>query len=844
MAVGVNIVSQFDSTGIRKAIKDFQKLEGAGAKSTYALRTFDKAMTNGLVNITKFAAGVSVAAGAIGYKLASAAYESQKVMAQTEQIIKSTGGAAGVTAKQVEALTKQLSTQIGVDDELIQKSANLLLTFKQVQNQTGANNDVFNRAVIAAQDLGNVFGSADAAAMQLGKALSDPERGITALRRAGINFTDQQKQQIKTLVDSGNVLEAQKLILAEVESQVGGTAAATATGFDRMRVALGNVGEEFGAILIPYIERFANFVIERVVPYLERLAEVVGSEGVGGAVRMLSTDFVRLIENGGKMTNTLLGLVAAFTAIRLVAIAATVSQVAFNVALFANPIGIVVGAVIAFGVALAALYLKFKPVRDAVNAIGKALMWVFRETAEKVINFFISNINLVIKAINAVIWVVNKLGGDIEPIGEIAAVSFGETGDAAHKAAVDVNQLRAQFKRLKEDRNIGESYRQIQSVIRASNGAGGGGGVGGGGVGKAIETLREKMQKYVDALKGVTSAQRSARDAAKAVTEANAKLAESNERLTLAQANFQRVVSGFGAGSKEAKTAQQQLAQAQRKVERSGYGVEQALFAVAKAESDLAAIRLDPDASAAAIREAEIALAEAKLSVADATDSQREATEDLTSAEQRLDEVINGAKEGSQTYKDALDELNEAKKAQQDATDGVTDALLREEEALQKVIEAEKELRRVRSETPAAVQARAEAQVNGGAATGAGATGGTGLFPSFMQAVQAMHPNSRALQSATPVKAAKAQFPKLYETYKAAGLALAEGGIVTSPTTALIGEAGPEAVVPLDQLQTGMNITVNITAGMGADPAALGDEIVNVLQRYNRRNGALPLKVA
>lgn len=74
--------------------------------------------------------------------------------------------------------------------------------------------------------------------------------------------------------------------------------------------------------------------------------------------------------------------------------------------------------------------------------------------------------------------------------------------------------------------------------------------------------------------------------------------------------------------------------------------------------------------------------------------------------------------------------------------------------------------------------------------------------------------------------------------------AFAAGGLVTSPTIGLIGEAGAEAVVPLDRLSSGMNITVNIQAGMGTDPAALGDEIVNVLQRYNRRNGALPLKVA
>ena len=96
MAVGVNIVSTFDSKGIQRAVKDFQKLEGAGNKATFGLRTLDKGLSNTLASVGKVAAGVAVAAGAIGYKLASAAYESQKVMAQTEAIIKATGGAAGV----------------------------------------------------------------------------------------------------------------------------------------------------------------------------------------------------------------------------------------------------------------------------------------------------------------------------------------------------------------------------------------------------------------------------------------------------------------------------------------------------------------------------------------------------------------------------------------------------------------------------------------------------------------------------------------------------------------------------------------------------------------------------
>jgi phage-related minor tail protein len=66
---------------------------------------------------------------------------------------------------------------------------------------------------------------------------------------------------------------------------------------------------------------------------------------------------------------------------------------------------------------------------------------------------------------------------------------------------------------------------------------------------------------------------------------------------------------------------------------------------------------------------------------------------------------------------------------------------------------------------------------------------------------------------------------------------LADGGIVTSPTLALIGEAGPEAVVPLDRMGTGgNNITINVNGG---DPNA----VVQALRTYMRMNGSVPIKV-
>ena len=835
MAVGVNIVSTFDSKGISRAIKDFQTLQGAGNRATFALRTFDKGMTNAIKNVAKVGAAVGVAAGAIGFKLASAAYESQKVMAQTTAIIKATGGAAGVTATQVSKLSEQLAMQIGVDDELIQKSANLLLTFKQVQNQVGEGNNIFDRAVTSAQDLGSVFGSADAAAMQLGKALSNPVKGITALNRAGINFTDQQKAQIKTLVESGDVLGAQKIILAEVESQVGGTAAASATGFDRMKVAMGNVAEEFGAILIPYIERFANFVVQKVVPYLTKLSDVIGEKGLGAGISMLAGDFLKVTTNMGAFGNALLALVAIFTTVRLVTIAATISAQLFGKTLLMNPIGIIVAAVIAFVVAMAALYVKFESVRKVVNMLGEVLKFVVMNAIAGVYNYFVTFINVAITGINLLIKAANFFGADIEEIGTLGYMAFTGIGNAADTAKKKIGGV-AEVAGAMAEKEGG-----VQKVAKAMKAVADTAGTGSGGAAKAVETAKEKLQKYIDALKGMSSAQKSARDADKSLMKSRTSLAEATLKLTDAQTYFNQVVAGYGSNSKQAKDRQLALRKAQGDVEKAGYDVESSVFAVSEAEKELAAVRADPESSAQAIREAEIALAEAKLSVKDATESQVEATDALAEAERLLDEAVNGAKEGTDAYTDALDKLNDAKKAQVDATDAVTEAIDRQTEAVERLIEAEEKAREARTGVKAGDATAAEAKI--GVKPSPVSTAG-GLYGSFMDAVRALHPNSRALKSSTPLSDARQSFPKLYAEYKAKGLAMAQGGIITKPTQVLAGENGKEAIIPLDRLQSGMTVNLTINAGMGTDPAKLGDEIVDVLTRYQRRNGALPLKVA
>ena len=151
----------------------------------------------------------------------------QAAMAQTGAAIKSTGGAAGISAEGVRKLAESLQQKSAVDAEVIQSGANLLLMFTNIRNVAGENNDVFNRATKISLDLSRSLGKdLSSASIMVGKALNDPVKGLTALGKAGVQFTDTQQKMIKSLVDSGKTMEAQKIILAALEIKVGGSAEA------------------------------------------------------------------------------------------------------------------------------------------------------------------------------------------------------------------------------------------------------------------------------------------------------------------------------------------------------------------------------------------------------------------------------------------------------------------------------------------------------------------------------------------------------------------------------------------------------------------------------------------
>lgn len=242
-----------------------------GEIATGALRSIGTAAVNAI------SGGLSSMIGLVtdGIK-GAAAWES--ALAQTNAVIKSTGGAAGMTAEQMGDLAGRLSAENGMSkfsDDAILAGENVLATFTKIKGPafTDATQTILDMSTALGTDLGGT-------AMQVGKALNDPIAGIGALSRVGVAFTDQQKEQIKALADSGDILGAQKIILGELATEFGGSAAASVNTFSGQMIVLkeksGAAFEQIGTALLPVLVRFGDFAQKTLVPVLTDVAKSFG----------------------------------------------------------------------------------------------------------------------------------------------------------------------------------------------------------------------------------------------------------------------------------------------------------------------------------------------------------------------------------------------------------------------------------------------------------------------------------------------------------------------------------------------------------------------------------------
>jgi hypothetical protein len=202
----------------------------------------------------------------------SEANESQKVLAQTEAVLKSTGGAAGLVADDLTGMAQAFQKTTTFSDEAVLSAENLLLTFTNIGKET------FPDATAAVLDMSAALGQdLKSSSIQIGKALNDPIKGISALQRVGVSFTEQQKEQIQAMVAAGDAAGAQKLILAELAKEFGGSAAAQAKTFggrmEQLRNQIGEVKEGIGLALMPALTGMANLMASKLVPALGTAVE-------------------------------------------------------------------------------------------------------------------------------------------------------------------------------------------------------------------------------------------------------------------------------------------------------------------------------------------------------------------------------------------------------------------------------------------------------------------------------------------------------------------------------------------------------------------------------------------
>jgi hypothetical protein len=91
--------------------------------------------------------------------------------------------------------------------------------------------------------------------------LRTPIKGIAALAKSGVTFTEQEKDKIRTLVESNKLLDAQDMILKAIETQVGGTAAATADDSAKMKEGFAQVSQSLGMSLLPILETVTPIIV-------------------------------------------------------------------------------------------------------------------------------------------------------------------------------------------------------------------------------------------------------------------------------------------------------------------------------------------------------------------------------------------------------------------------------------------------------------------------------------------------------------------------------------------------------------------------------------------------------
>jgi len=345
MAVVIPIVSEFDGKGLSRAITEFKQLEGAGEKAQFALK-------KAAVPAAAALAGVAVAIT----DMTKAAVEDQKAQLLLAQAIEQNTlqGKAAVAGAEAFIEATMMSAAVA-DDELRPALAQLVQTTGHLEYSQELLNTALDVSAATGTDLATVTDAMSKAAVGNTKALGNL---VPAVR--------------ETIKEGASLDEVMQIL----SSSMGGAASIAANSAEgqmkRLSITISETKESIGAAFLP--------ILERLLPKLQQLAM-----------------FVK--DNTGFVTGLLLAVGALSGAI-LIANAAikviTAAQLLLNIAMAANPIGLVVIAVAALVAGFMLLVKTTGGVKEAFIAMGNFVIGVF----ENIVNSFNNMLNLIIKGIN------------------------------------------------------------------------------------------------------------------------------------------------------------------------------------------------------------------------------------------------------------------------------------------------------------------------------------------------------------------------------------------------------------------------------------------------------------
>ena len=222
--------------------------------------------------------GAGVAAGVLVKNLILVGEGANTASARTANAVKQMG-IFGERSAEVAARLDEVATatalQTGVDKKSIQMTQAKLATFKELLKSADQQEGVFDRVTLAAINLAAAgFGSAEENAVQLGKAFSDVEAGLTALKRAG-TLTRQEIEDIsQEFARTGDQGKAFERVLQALEVQSKNAADATADGTKRIGVAWQLVKEEIGKPIADAFSKFADDIANNTPQIIDAIEEM------------------------------------------------------------------------------------------------------------------------------------------------------------------------------------------------------------------------------------------------------------------------------------------------------------------------------------------------------------------------------------------------------------------------------------------------------------------------------------------------------------------------------------------------------------------------------------------